>query len=342
MKHILVLISFIQFSAFCGTFVSDTESCPAHELLSHEKSNEILEKVETASQVDVIKQYRLFPEISFMHNNAKISISKRFTRPDKNREHVLGFIKIGETVYPRVFYHSNSHGTFRVIDGVLGEWYSKGPGQAFISIPFNVSKFLLNECIGFGSKRTKKDLEDLLKLSDDHLFYFNNPKVFLSKIKMGIAGPRMDFVFDSNGSSMRNPRDIRLVDGFKPNFSNVITSFKTKVKAAGLVTAYVYKSINKVVEFMIMRGKDSKIWIAEVNTSGSNLNKFGIAEVQYDFGELLQPRWEYPDEIAHGYQSFRRSPFLIKYHSNWNYLREMNIVQDWYKANHLPLPAKEL
>jgi len=341
-KKILLPIIFIfANTVFAGTLVPESDNCPAHEVINEQEKRTILSSVKTPSQVDVIKQYELQPQVKFNHNNAEIILSKKFSRPDKDRQHALAFIKINGEVFPRVLYHSNSHGTFRVIDGVLGGWYSKGPGQAFISAPFKISKFLLNDCISYGPKREKKELEDLLALSDDHLFYYHNYDAYKDSVTSGLSSPSLPMVIDGNGSLMRSPTDIVIKNGLEPDYTQLITKFETVTKAAGPVKVYTYRSKNNLVDYMIMQGQDSKIWVAEINAFGENLNKFGIAFKQYDFSDLLQPRWEYPDEVAIGFESSLNSPYRSKYASNWNYLREVKVIQDWYESQGLSVPEEE-
>jgi hypothetical protein len=310
-------------------------------LLTEEETKLNLSLVGNKEQEELLKKYDLLPSFSFKHNSAEIILSKRFSRPDKDRYHAIGYIKIDGVVYPRVFYHSNSHGTFRVIDGVLDGWYSKGPGQAFISIPFNITKFLLNGCAGDGPKRYKKELAEMLAKSDDHLYYFNNYGVFDDNVSPGLEEATIDLVRDGNGSLMRNPSDLIIKDGFEPDFSNEILSFDAETKAAGPVKVFVYRSINEKLEYMVMQAEDQKIWIAEINTFGEDLNKFGIASKQFDLGDLLQPRWEHSSEVAVDFKSSVQSPFRPKYSSNWNYLREVPVIKNWYSSKGICLPGRE-
>jgi hypothetical protein len=337
----IILLIFCTNLSFAGTLVESTAKCPAHELLTAEESNENLALVDNKDQEELLKKYDLLPSFVFKHNNAEIILSKRFSRPDKDRYHAIGYIKIDGVVYPRVFYHSNSHGTFRAIDGVLDGWYSKGPGQAFISIPFKITKFLLNGCTGDGPKRFKKELAEMLAKSDDHLYYFNNYGVFEDNVSPGLEEATVDLILDGNGSSMRNPADLAIKHGFEPDFTNEILSFNAETKAAGPVKVFVYRSINEKLEYMVMQGEDKKIWIAEINTFGEDLNKFGIANKQFDLGDLLQPRWEYPNEIAVDFKSPNQSPYRSKYYSNWNYLREVPVIKSWYSSKGISLPEKE-
>jgi len=334
----LCLLSIGTFSSYASVKVPATDKCPAHERLDQDEIEESLKLIKNIDQQDKLKEFKLVPEFAFKHNNAEIILSKRFSRPDKERFHAIGFIKIDGAIYPRVFYHSNSHGTFRAIDGVLDGWYSKGPGQAFISIPFKITKFLLNGCAGDGPKRFKKELAEMLSLSDDHLYYFNNYGVFDENVSAGLKDSSVDMVLDGNGSSMRHPSDIVIKQGFEPDFSKEILSFKAETKAAGPVKIFVYRSVNQLLEYMVMQGEDKKIWIAEINTFGEDLNEFGIAKKQFDLGDLLQPRWEYPNEIAIDFKSSEKSPYRPKYYSNWNYLREVQVIKSWYVAKGIALP----
>ena len=171
MKALILL--FLCSNVFATTLVDETKKCPSHQVLSSEESRSVTDLISEPLQVELLEKYELQPQVSFEHQNATISLSKIFSRVSKNRFHVMAFIKIGNEVFPRVIYHSNSHGVYRLIDGIVDGWYSKGPGQNYISIPYNINKFLLNHCISNAPKRTKTEVREFLSLGRDHLYYFN-------------------------------------------------------------------------------------------------------------------------------------------------------------------------
>ncbi|WP_127717041.1 hypothetical protein [Halobacteriovorax sp. HLS] len=337
----LLAILLYSITTFASIQVQETEKCPAHSTLSKEESFSLINQVHSESQRELINQYDLRPKVFFQHHNIQVSLSKKFSRVEKERYHVLAYIKIGNEVFPRLVYHSNSHGVYRVLDGILDGWYSKGPGQNYISVPFFINKFLLENCIGESARRTKAELRELLEFGDDHLYYFNNYEVFEENIVSVLKGPAKPPLLDGNGMSKRHPEDIFTKDGYEANFMDVKAKYKTTTKAAGLVNVVVYRSTNKKIDYTFMIDSAGKAWVSEVNSFIEELNKFGIAKKQYDVKDLLQPRWEYPEEIVVDYRSSISSPYKSSYRSNWNYLREIPLIKKWYEYNKLPLPIKE-
>jgi hypothetical protein len=315
--------------------------CPSHHILDDESSLNIVSKINNSQQEELVKNYELLPKVSFKHRNVTISLSRIFSRVSKERNHVLAFINFNGTVYPRLIYHSNSHGTYRVIDGILGEWYSKGPGQNAISVPYFINELLLNNCIGKAPRRTKAELREFLELSSDHLFYFNNQGIYDESISSVLSSSESALIIDGNGSEMRAPVDVIINASFGPDFSKEVAMYKAYTKAAGEVVAIVYRSLNGELDYTFMKGLDGKIWIAEVNTINSDINEFGISNRQFDVGEALAPRWEHENEIALDFLSDQTSPLRSSYKSNWNYLRELPVIKSWYKFHDLVLPGEE-
>ena len=314
-----------------------------HEItvLEAKDRSAVLDQISNSEQASLISSYGLEPQIYFQHSNANIYLSKKFKLVDGDRQLVLMFVSIDHQTYPRLVYQSASHGTFRVVDGVLEGWFSKGPGENFISLPPRISEYLLRSQSKISLRRTKDEIAHLLEHADDHLYFHRNPENQHVQIEDGLEAYKLPLLVAKDGEKFREPGEVTVLDGFEPDYSDMGRVFDSVSIAAGTVEAYFYSSKNRKLTYTIMRDFEDKVWFADVNHHSASLNKFGMAERQLDFGELLTPRWERKRHIVEEFISLRKSPVSKSYYSNWNYVREIPLIQSWYHSNGIEIPEKE-
>jgi len=126
----------------------------------------------------------------------------------------------------------------------------------------------------------------------------------------------------------------------RPDYSKPKSTYKSKTGAAGEVEVMVYSSKDGTVEYTMFKDKEGKVWFGDVYTKTGSTNRYAVKDGSYDFDAVLAPRWEYEKQIPIIYESKNRvkSPVNSRYHSNWNYVREMPEVKRWYESQGLKVP----
>lgn len=326
-------------------------------LLDATESSKLMDSLADPTQKSLIEFNGLTPQKKFrLDDGSEIILSKKFLL-DGERDAYLAYInKNGIVSGPRVIYKSNSSGVFRFSDGInideMGEvWYSKGVDEGFMSIPPGLQKELLQDNSSAVSI-SGNVINSIDKRNKDFLYLSKNKnnipeQVFLSSD--GLA-PRINgdinYTYrDKAGRHLsinkNNPKDIVLKsESLKPNFSKPIEKFETKYMG-GDVEAMLYKSQDGSTTYTIFKDDTGKIWFGDIHQSG-DINKFGISKKQYDFGDLTAPRYEYNIQIPPEHRATPITPSTENsYRSNWNYIREIPLVKQWYESQGLALPAKD-
>ena len=85
-----------------------------------------------------------------------------------------------------------------------------------------------------------------------------------------------------------------------------------------------------------MRDSEGKIWVGNA-TSNQAINDFGVSGNGIDLGAAGMPRWEYARQIPSGHAG-RVNPINGRYSDSWGFLRDTPIIQDFYRAQNLPIP----
>ena len=300
-------------------------------------------------QARLLREKGLIPhELYTYADGTQAYLSKKFMMSE--REAYVSYIVKDGQVYPRIIYKSNSQGVFRISDGISGKWFSKGVGEEFMSIPPDLQKKLLMDT----SSASNVSLTDIVNIDSMNKDYMElarksyekkvDPNVFKSRDALRDARHgeiKWDATVNGrrNSYSLKDPRDVAIKDqALRPNFNNPVDTYKTKTSTSRDVDVMVYKSHDGSVTYKVFKDQDNRIWFGDIHTNGE-VNKFGIVKNQNDFSDLLTPRWEYSSQVAPQFKG--RIPPKDGYETNWNYLKEVPEVQEWYRANNIPIPGAE-
>ncbi len=315
------------------TTAKAASSTSAIRTLSHADAIKLVDAL-PPSQATIMKEAGLLPKTTFKVANGQISISDIYTSSG-GRAFAQLIIELEDgTKVTRTVYRSNSQGVWRISDGVMGQWISKGPGESFMSLDPKIQRYLQ-------SQKPKGEIEfgQIVRIDTEN-------KDFLELASNAKSYPRVNAVEDMNPKIPRNsskstlsrPENIVINNPeLKPNFRVPNSRYEIDHPIHGKVEVLTYNSKNKAIEYTIMKGKDGKIWIADAIPKNRPINKFGIPEEGVDFGDLLTPRWEYPEQIA---KEFSKEIDIRngRYASNWEYVKRIPEIQEWYKVNNLPIP----
>jgi hypothetical protein len=135
---------------------------------------------------------------------------------------------------------------------------------------------------------------------------------------------------------LRDPRDIVIANpALKPDFAQApVRTYQTRTTKAGDVEARVYRSVDGSIEYTLFIDKKNHAWVADAYPVSREINEFGIPKAGVDFDGLTAPLYEYNTQIATKYGG--RAGHGYGY--NWKYVREIPVIQDFYKSTGIPMP----
>ncbi len=319
-----------------------------------------LNALQGSSKAEILR-LGLAPKTSYIApDGTQILLSEKFLIG--NREAFLAYVIKDGQVFQRTIYKSNSQGIFRWTDGILRGHYSKGVGEEFMVLPPDFQKQLNQMKINEEPKiLTGRDiqgveiynedfrgLEDIKENAKDSTGIFEKTEGIGNVEKLPdfyiTNGVQTSFPISTKSKKMSydKPSEIRIKKpNLNPDFSNPVDSYEITTGTSGRVQVEVYKSKDASLSFTVMKDSAGKVWIADVYPNHSSLNQFGIPAKQPDLGDLAAPRWEYKIQVHPDYDRGIPNPMDSEYISNWNYVREIPVIQDYYRSKGLAVPAAE-
>lgn len=266
---------------------------------------------------------------------------------------ITAFIELEGKVYPRLFYHSNSQGTWRVMpyakkmDGRV-VWYGKGKTEADTQLPTSLICALNKQHRVLSSK---VDLSFLVETADYSgiATQTNLPATFMNEIRIDLSllDNESQYVPYEHPGTQTKPKEIidpksLTMPGDKskwPNFKRKF-EFKHTLPQYGEVKVCIFPSQDESLVYMFYEASDNRAFLANIeNVKDAEINKFGVrARSQYMRG-MDAPLIEYPNKI-HSPPNDKAVPYLCSgtYQSNWNFVRELPIMSLYYTEQGKTLP----
>src|SRR5690606_17512018 len=138
--------------------------------------------------------------------------------------------------------------------------------------------------------------------TDDYLKYNQNPDHIRHHVKEEkILVDAKDTVRTRHGA-MPAPNQVAIAEqGHRPNFKNLVRTYKTSTAVAGEVTAEVYRSYDGSLEYVVYKDKQNRIWFKSVSKVDSEITIHGVRAVAVNADALCTPLWEYAQQVPHGY-----------------------------------------
>ncbi len=235
--------------------------------------------------------------------------SNLFEMKDK-RLAAIAYVKAGNRYVARTYYLSNSQALWRYLPSVyldgLGEidWYDKGFGEDSITLPFEIQVALnkISEQKKIVEIRDKR-VQELIFAGTTRDYQNNYDLQGTYKMAIDRNAQRLkegSLVMDRFGmvDSTKKPRpeDVRFTDpGDAPNFEGFDpkkdqTTMQTNLY--GMVTARVFRSLNKNLRFIFMTDKDGRSWIGSIETTGK-IGVLGLRAKWVKGGSFTTPAYEY-------------------------------------------------
>jgi hypothetical protein len=324
----------------------------AKEVKTPSGSRVVFEGADAERTYSIAKQHGLLPSEVVEVGGQRITVGKLFDMGE-GRVGALIEVEIDGVKYARTVYRSNSQGVFRVLparNSGMGfvPGYDKAVGEAALDLPPQLQSRLAQKMREETSVvMTKAEQTSLVDGSVRHnrnfveySEYHDSPG-YLGKSTSSehLVAEQLDRPLKTpRGKPMAKPAEVRiLTPGHEPNFSAPSTSYKTSTATAGEVEALVYPSKDGSLSYTVYKGSDGKIWVASVQDSAAGLTTHGTARRIMESGEILTPRWEYTSQLPSNYMGATNS-VLSEYSDSWSYLREMPVIQEWYRARGIPIP----
>jgi hypothetical protein len=259
------------------------------------------------------------------------------------RKVVFAIIENGKKRIFQTLASSNSQGTFRVIPMILQD---QAISSASIEVPNEVEAFLGNKLLKNEvrtdiSKTAATSLlissvpDNLITKKDEQHPLFNEFGNLKSK---PLLSDRDGHILENADKGIR-PENIRIANrDWEPDFTiKPVLKYKTSTNLAGEVEAQVFRSRNQQIEFTVLKDKAGKIWFAKIVDVKSPINNAGLRREFFTAKSLLKPRWEYGTEIPIQYAG-EPNRNDKNYLDEWNYLKRIPVIQDYYVQQGLPIP----
>lgn len=309
--------------------------------------------------LDKLKGCNLLPTNTIKIANANYHVSNLFTYTHNNQSHdlALAFIEIQEQeetcVYPRVFYHSNSQATWRVLPFAAKDlngkfcWYGKGLREIDTQLPIPLtvalnSLYQISEkIIDFSYEECKEkgvNISNLVKSSDR---YCSNSPSFLNLINFGSLAGNDDTNNPRAKMANRLPENslMPIDDTLHPDFSIALIESTLFLPHYGQVTCRVFNSYDESLSYLFIEASDGLAYLACVESNLSPINKYGVRSHCIDFNTSCSPLLEYFKQIP---KQFRRKTGSLPgqedphsyetklYGNQWNFVRKLPVIEDYY------------
>jgi hypothetical protein len=111
-----------------------------------------------------------------------------------------------------------------------------------------------------------------------------------------------------------------------------------------VITPHIYPSKNGQLHYLFHEVK-GRVYLAGIEkVVGNPINSFGVRKEAFETKGMDAPLMEYKDQVPHECESeqIRGVPSSwLTYISNWNYVRDLEIIKLYYSAHNLPLPERD-
>ena len=299
-----------------------------------------------------LKKDVLFPNNKLTIDNATYYCTQPF-KLDETRVSVIGLVQIKdaagkEQVFPRLFYLSNSQGTWRTMPGASKRGkvlthYNKGVAESDTQLPTALNLALLK--LPFSQPQptpTHFHVSDLVRKNHRMTYDFEVQKLGSIDKKLNEAS---DYRF-IRSTDPAAPNAILMPPVAKqPNFAIPIKETEITLPLYGNVIARVYLSNDQSLQYLFYETQEEqnqtgKAFLASVEDLSQKISRYGLREMGFQVNNMDAPLKEYPKQIRDDYKpGLPRPPIDDKrYEWNWDYVRELPIIQAYYAARGQALP----
>lgn len=278
----------------------------------------------------------------------------------ENRPMAIILVEIGDKIYPRLAYLSNSQGSWRVMPaatkdyGALLRRFGKGLGETDTQLPITLNLALL-----LLPRLQKLEYDWKRPLSDLVTTAYDATESYMQKVKktemLAALEPDAKDYFCNGGMFVRRPPKpgtIQMLNDPKkhPDFKKLERSEKLTLPMYGEITAEVYASKDKTLQYLFYKTRDNRVFLSAIDAVDKVITSYGVREKFIDLKGLDAPLLEYRKQIPQEFvpeaelkeQIYECGPeFQAQgYTSNWNYVRELAIIKMYYNDQGLEIPNR--
>lgn len=303
-----------------------------------------------AVELSALARDGLLPSKKLTLGNVHYFCSKLFKL--ESHDAVIALVEIGGKVFPRIFYHSNSQGTWRVMPYAaklpvfeMGPKkiirYGKGSCETDTQLPIaltcalnDLSETTHNRSYPVGNivetevgPRSLKFFVDRIAIEEANCLKEGAPRSFYQQ---GLEIP-----FSPDPTDIQMPADKNLWPDFSYKYQ-----FRQSIPHYGLITVKIFRSKDRKLFYMFYEAQDERAFLASIEyVQGVGINTFGVREKILNIEHMDAPLLEHFQQIPTEYYPLVNSPYESHtYYNNWNYVRKLPIIQLYYLEQKRTLP----
>ena len=256
-------------------------------------------------------------------------------------------------------------------------WYSKGIGEGSLAVPPKVQSYLAKQISTNSEPRLNISIlhiadliasynenvekmegeatEDWLARSTELFKKFKEKQdklmaqevSFISNILKAPNLEEKEFIYKDKKrkDTFATPASIGFINSQNlPNYkTGLVEAFRYKIEHYGEVDGLVFNSRNDVISYFVLKNEENKIWIPSMSILGDNsiITTYGVPSkcIDYDQTYFIMPLWERSKYIHPDYRSEKKIPRERKYQSSWDYLKNIEIIKNYYIELELTIPS---
>lgn len=344
--------------------LSDSISFRFSEILPEEilaKQNRLVEtnpKYPILSLED-LNQQKLLPTHHLQIGAVHYYCSPIFTL-DRHQA-VIALVEIEGKLFPRVFYHSISQGTWRVLPYATKRnsednqtekeliHYGKGKCETDTQLPIPLN-CALNALPSEQSPRCPKAhqvIETSLSLlphlrekdrTFDQLGIQIQPSMLLRE------GDDSDFIM--GGMHVPHPPDpqtnqMPMDENLHPDFSTKVM-WRQEIQDYGKIRAKIFPSKDRSLLYLFYEASDGRAFLASADTVQAKITSFGVREALIEMHSMDAPLLEYRQQVPsyHWPKELDKNRYQsTQYINQWNYVRQLPIIQQYYQKQGRAIPC---
>ncbi len=326
-----------------------------------ERASYLQQDAPSRPQIDAnqLRQMNAVPQLALRVDNATFYL----TRPLAfygGRQLALAFVEVDGDTFCRVLYRSNSQFTWRMCDATDGGHIGKGFHEFDKQVPIPVSATLLASHDDLQTLQQVDGLDSQPALSK-HLLHgltldrrssqciSQNDGYYFTREYVTFM-PSLPMPFSNVTNWLATATPLRVADPSAttlpickqlPEIRQPITSFAFSSPAyarvnggSGKLTGRVFLSFDNKVRYLFFEDDAGRVSLSVIESLSPEINALGLRGRYFDSRGMDSPLIEYYLQIPEQYGGSKAAG----YRSNWNYVRELPIIQYYYAERGKEVP----
>lgn len=323
--------------------LSKNESTPARSSLTEIsllESQAILDRVEIRGSGFRGQELRkqdlltegLGPKYKIDISGKDVWVSSSAYELGSGRDAVVAYVQKNERYITRAYYRSNSQGVWRYLpayhenDGQIN-WYSKGYGEASITLPIEAQQALAELTKSQTEIKTPPEPERIFAGMSRNRDYTVSYRDEVNSMPDRLKGN----FYPQKVETKIPPEQVKFQDpGQAPDFSKQLASWEQQTALYGKISVEAYGSKNDQLKFMFCRDSRGRAWIGGIEDD-SPVTSTGLRQGWVDGGDLTTPAFEYHTPEANQTGGYGNDQLTEGHYSDMyeNYLSKIPIIKEY-------------